>query len=470
MLQAPRNTRLVLVFLVTAVLAVMSVGCKKEKALGSSEQPTFSTDTIIFDTVFTTVGSVTEIFKVYNPYKGIMTIDQIYLEKGESSNYRLNVNGDPGKAFTGIEIPAEDSIFVFVEVTVDPNSATTPLIVTDKVIFETKGNKQSIDLVAWGQDAHFFKPSSGNAFIMPCGFTLLTDKPNVFYGYALVDEGCSLNIPAGAKLHFHPGSGIIVYKGSLNITGTATNKVILQGDRLEYDYRDVAGQWEGVRMIQPQNSNIIHAVIKNGFYGLWVDTTFSSSHTVSVQKTEIANMASLGIYGNAGARITATNCLVTACGMYGLALTYGGTFNFNHCTFANYWTESTRSTPNFYLKNWFTNPDNSDNIRDLDLTMDNCIIYGNLENEFDRDLKTAGVMNYIFRNCFIRTDQDVSTGTHFNAISKNIDPAFENVTGKIFKLTSGSACRGAANTNGGITDDIDDRARDGSPDVGCYEY
>jgi hypothetical protein len=181
-------------------------------------------------------------------------------------------------------------------------------------------------------------------------------------------------------------------------------------------------------------------------------------------------MASLGIYGNAGARITATNCLVTACGMYGLALTYGGTFNFNHCTFANYWTESTRSTPNFYLKNWFTNPDNSDNIRDLDLTMDNCIIYGNLENEFDRDLKTAGVMNYIFRNCFIRTDQDVSTGIHFSAISKNIDPAFENVTGKIFKLTSGSACRGAANTNGGITDDIDDKTRDGSPDVGCYEY
>lgn len=475
MVKAPsKSSTLCLSILATLVLAVASVGCKKEKALGSGQQPTFSTDTIIFDTVFTTVGSVTEFFKVYNPHKGIMTIDQIYIEGGENSNFRLNVNGDPGKAFTNVEILAQDSIFIFVEVTVDPNNGTTPLIITDKIIFENKGVKQEVKLVAWGQDAHFFRPSSGNAFLLDCGGSLFTDKPNVFYGYGVIGEGCTFTIPAGAKVHFHPGSGIIVYKGSLNINGTETNEVVLQGDRLEYTYREVPGQWEGIRFIQPANSNITHAVIKNGFYGLWVDTAKNATDKVMVSKTEIKNMASLGIYGNAGARIDASNCLVSNCGLYGLALTYGGTFNFNHCTFANYWSESTRSTPNFYLKNWFKNPNNSDNIRPLELAIDNCIFYGNLDNEFETDLKSGALLNYTVRNCCIKSDQDLS-GSEYQSIKQNIDPAFENVSDKNFKLSAGSVCRDFANTGVSsilVTDDIDDKPRPGGlgNDLGCYEF
>ncbi|HYG49350.1 MAG TPA: hypothetical protein VD905_00530, partial [Flavobacteriales bacterium] len=294
--------------LVTLVLVMgLFSSCRKEQFLtDSSAKLEFSQDTVIFDTVFTTVGSVTQYLKVYNPHKGILKISELYIQGGSASNYRLNVDGVPGKSFNDIEIGSEDSLWIFVEVTVDPNSATTPLIVSDKIIFVTNGNTQSVDLVAWGQDAHFYKPSPGtNAFYLPCNHTLATDKPNVFYGYGIVDENCDLTIPAGAKVHFHPGSGLIVYKGTLNINGTEGNPAILQGDRLEYDYQDVSGQWEGIRMIQPKSCATTHAIIKNGFYGIWVDTTYSSSDFITISKTEISNMANLGIYGNAGARINA---------------------------------------------------------------------------------------------------------------------------------------------------------------------
>lgn len=453
------------------MLAMSFSSCRKEQLLtDSSAKLDFSEDTVIFDTVFTTVGSVTQYLKIYNKNKGILRVSEIYIQGGEGSNYRLNVDGIPGKSFTDIEIGSEDSLWIFVEVTVDPNSATTPLIVSDKIIFKTNGNTQSVDLVAWGQDAHFYKPVPGsNAFYMPCNHTLATDKPNVFYGYGIVDENCDLTIPAGAKVHFHPGSGLIVYKGTLNINGTEASPAILQGDRLEYDYQDVSGQWEGIRMIQPKSCNTTHAIIKNGFYGIWVDTTYSSSDFVTISKTEITNMANLGIYGNAGARINATNCLVSNCGLYCLALTYGGVFNFNNCTFANWWSASTRNTPAFYMKNWFETP-SGDNVRDIDLNMNNSIVYGNLTNEFEADMKVASVNNYFFRKCFIRSDQDLGDGTHYVNIQQNIDPGLEDPSLNKFKLLSGSACVSAALTLYAPVDDIDDKPRDGSPDVGCYEF
>ena len=471
MKKASKISTLAFLGLFLALFATLETGCKKEKFItDGSAQLSFSEDTIIFDTVFTTVGSVTQYLKVYNPHKGIIRISEIYIEGGEGSNYRLNVDGTPGKAFTDVEIGSEDSIFIFVEVTVDPNSGTSPLILADRIIFKTNGNVQHVDLVAWGQDAYFYKPAPhSNAFYMPCNFTLPTDKPNVFYGYAIVDENCDLTMPAGAKVYFHPGSGIIVYKGSLTVNGTATNKVELQGDRLEYDYRDVSGQWEGIRMIQPKTSNITHAIIKNGFYGIWVDTTFSNTDLVTLDKTEISNMASLGIYGNAGARMTVKNGLVKDCGLYGLALTYGGDFTFTNCTFGNYWTAATRNTANFYLKNWFETSA-GDNIRDLNLAMDNCIIYGNLTNEFETDLKVASVMNYTFKNCFIKSDKDLSDASHFISISKNVDPSFEDTSLGKLKLLSSSLCIGAANIATALPDDIDDKIRDAAPDVGCYEF
>ena len=448
------------------VITVFS-SCRKENlTTDSSARLAFSEDTLVFDTVFTTVGSVTKYFRVYNNHKNKIRISSISLEKGANSNFRLNVDGVPGTSFTDIEIEGEDSIFIFVEVTVDPNNGTNPLIITDSIIFETNGNSQGVALVAWGQDAYFYTPGPGqNAYVLPCNLSLANDKPHVFYGYAIVDSACCLTIPAGTKLHFHPNSGLIVYKGCLNAQGTTTSPVIIQGDRLEYAYSEIAGQWDGIHFIGAQNSLLEHTVIKNGYYGLWCDTS-QASNLVELNAVEIRNMASLGLYANAGASIKGVNCLVKNCGMYCLAATYGMTLDFNHCTFANYWTEEDRSSPAVYMTNWFT-VGATEYVRPVDINFTNCIIYGDKDNEFRLDFHTGSTLNFIFSDCFIRTDGDVSDLTHYSNISKNVYPQFVDVALQNFRLQSSSPCRDAA--SGNLPEDIEGTIRV-NPDIGCYEY
>ena len=54
----------------------------------------FSKDTIIFDSVFTTIGSITIPFTVINSHSEALLIDEISLEGGSDSQYRINVDGE----------------------------------------------------------------------------------------------------------------------------------------------------------------------------------------------------------------------------------------------------------------------------------------------------------------------------------------------------------------------------------------
>ena len=113
-------------------------------------------DSIVFDTVFTTRGSATEWLKIYNPHSGPIVIDEIFLAGKRytgKSPYRLNINGQPVNEVADYELAAGDSMYVFAEVTLDPNGANAPLLVTDSIVFK-RGNKETkIQLVAYGQDA-----------------------------------------------------------------------------------------------------------------------------------------------------------------------------------------------------------------------------------------------------------------------------------------------------------------------------
>src|SRR5690625_3811340 len=85
----------------------------------SSGNLEFSKDTVYLDTVFTNIGSSTYNLKVYNRSKKDIHIPSIRLGKGELSNYRLNVDGIPGKDFTDVTLLANDSLFIFIETTLD---------------------------------------------------------------------------------------------------------------------------------------------------------------------------------------------------------------------------------------------------------------------------------------------------------------------------------------------------------------
>ena len=97
-----------------ALISISS--CRKDfSTIPSFGKLEFSKDTVFLDTVFTNIGSATYNLKVYNRGNKAITIPKISLENGTSSNYRLNVDGIPGKEFFNIDILAKDSIFIFVE-------------------------------------------------------------------------------------------------------------------------------------------------------------------------------------------------------------------------------------------------------------------------------------------------------------------------------------------------------------------
>ncbi|MGD1846557.1 MAG: right-handed parallel beta-helix repeat-containing protein [Salibacteraceae bacterium] len=439
----------------------------------------FCEDTVLFDTVFTTVGSTTEWLKVYNRFNKPIQIASISLANGNSSNYRINVDGVSGRVFSDIEIPAEDSIFIFVEVTVDPNGGTTPLIITDNLVFETNGNVQEIELVAWGQDAYFYpNVLFGDEQV----YQLPSDKPNVFYGLAIIDSNSRLIIPEGTQLHFHKGAGIVAGRAStLEVNGTAANPVVFQGDRLEEEWQDVPGQWGvifggaprgGIWLTATSRDHVInHAVIKNSDIGIQVDSVGSlSSPTLTMESVTVINNSGVGLLAQ-GAWVEAKNCVFANAGNYVVALNIGGVkYLFEHCTFANYWRFGSRNTGMLLLNNFFKIRDDVF-IRDLNNTVfSNCIIEGSASEELETQNDAAGAFDYFFDRCILRTEKATTNANRFADIIRNPGTqVFADPLEGDFRLYVNSPAVDEGKLINVLLD-IEGNTRDGQPDLGAYEF
>lgn len=143
-------------FLLYFFLLVIT-SCQKENFSTSSDiKLQFSTDTVSFDTIFTRIGSITQWMKVKNPSKYSINISKIFLAGGEKSPFRLNINGLTGYEDYDVKMSSGDSIFIFVEVTIDPAGKNNPMLIQDSIVFEVNGNRQDIDLMAFGQDFHMY--------------------------------------------------------------------------------------------------------------------------------------------------------------------------------------------------------------------------------------------------------------------------------------------------------------------------
>ena len=461
---------------------VFSGGCRKKTTdYDTGVQLSFSTDTILFDTVFTTIGSSTEYFMIYNTSSSPVKVSKIYLAGGGSSNFRINIDGLSGVSFTDMEIPANDSLYAFVEVTVDPNGGTTPMIITDSIVFETNGHIQDIDLVAFGQDAYFILPEHHVQGLPPYNIvaregadtTWTNTKPIVIYGYAVVDSTATLRIEQGAKIYFHSNSGLWVYKGGcLKVTGTKDNPVIFQGDRPESYYQDVPGQWDRIWLNEGSIDNEInYAVIRNGFIGLQTETLQQMmGNKLKLSNTIIENMSGAGILSRFYV-IDAENVVVANCRQYGVALTMGGSYEFKHSTLTNYWSYGVRKTPVLYLNNYYK--DANEMIHPFDMLKAefvNCIIYGNADEEVLPDSsKYGGSFSYYFDHCLIKSTLSTTDPAHWQSVDKNHSPEFKDYAKNDFHLLTGSAAIGKG--KGGVVPlDIEEEVRDvNMPNLGAYE-
>lgn len=472
--------RPILNFLLTGFVLWMlftTVACKKESVnTDPALKLEFSTDTVLFDTVFTTVGSITQQLKIYNRNNAKVKISEIRLGKGTGSAYKINIDGYSSTQVTDVELDAGDSLYVFVKVIIDPTNQNSPLVVTDSLICTTNGNVQDVKLVAWGQDAYYHTPdhfpTDFPAYsIINCNDVWTNDKPHLIYGMAVVDSACTLTIQEGAKVYFHNNGILMVYKdGSLKVNGSAENKVLFRNDRLDELYKDLPGQWNGIWLSEGSlNNEINHALIQNGTLGIQVDITGESANPgLVLNNTRIENMKLGGLSCNATS-VSSVNCAFVNCGEYAVALN-GGLYDFRHATIGNFWSSSTRQTPSLVLKNYYVNPPNEVvNVTPSEVYFGNSIIYGNLEDELLIGIQPEGTsFLYTFDHCLVRTLMNTSDFNIFKNCLVNEDPLFVDVGKMNVEPDSLSPAR-SFGIPLEVETDYYGRPRDVTPDLGAFE-
>ena len=483
-------------YLVVILLSiiVLAISCRKKQVFSDSPSKniTLSTDTIAFDTVFTYVGSSTQVLMVYNNNSENLKISSIRLARGSSSPYSINVDGQSGTTFTDKEIYGKDSLYVFIKVTIDPNKETEPFV-QDRLIFNTNGNENVVHLCAYGLDANYiigrkgiFPDQNGHYtnYYVAITDSVHTDvhwtaeKPYVIYNAAVIDTLGTLTIEPGTHIYFHNGSGLWAWSGGqLVVNGTAADPVVFQGDRLESFYDDLPGQWDRIWLMEAREGHghiIDHAIIRNGFIGLQIQRMFNNNlASTYITNTIIENHTGMGIYANCYS-IGMSNLLVNNCGNYCVALTGGGDYLLTHNTIANYWTGSTRQATALYFDNYYTNPtDGLTYSMPFNCEINNSIVYGSKDNEFSTDFyREATDTTYVFRNSLICTKRPQLTQLYEQCVF-NEAPKFKNTAEFDFHLDTLSAAIGIGNpafSTGTLQFDLDGVSRGNTPDAGAYQY
>lgn len=497
----------ILSFLFVTFILVLVSSCRNdfefEPSTGKLE---FSRDTVYLDTVFTNIGSSTYTLKVYNRSNKDIKIPSIRLGEGENSKYRLMVDGMPGKVFSNVELLAKDSMFVFIETTIDyseyANSETT-FLYTDKIEFDSGTRYQKVELVTLVQDAVFLYPHRDENGVyegIPIdgsdekiyGFILdendeingneliwTNEKPYVIYGFAAVPSGKTLEVQEGAKIHFHDSSGILVMNNaSIQVNGTLENPVVFEGDRLEPFFSEVPGQWLAIWLTSGSvNNTISNATIKNSAIGLYVQDC-----SLELENVQIYNTSNFGIMAT-NASINGFNVVINNAGQSSLVCSIGGNYNFVHSTIANYWNRGHRSLPALILDNTYEMPEG---FIPLNAHFENCIIFGSNSIELALNKAENSVFDYTFTNSLIKfidiNNRFVNNPLYDfdnvslylnsiiakNSIQNKVD--FVNPLSNDLRILETSAARGTANSNYGFTNDILGNPRNTPADMGAYNF
>jgi hypothetical protein len=466
----------------------------------------FSRDTIYLDTVFTDIGSSTYTLKVYNRSNKNISIPSIRLGKGAASKYQLMVDGMPGKEFLNVEMLAKDSMFIFVSVNADVASSNpTDFLYTDQLLFGVGTNFQKVELVTLIQDAYFLYPErfgDGTTETLPIGddeiYGFFLDdndpingnelhwnnsKPYVIYGYAAIPANQTLTVDAGARIHFHAESGLIVANNaSLQVNGTNANQVVFEGDRLEPGFSETPGQWGTIWFTQGSTNNILsNLTVKNATVGMLVTGNDGTANpSLTLNNVQVYNCSNVGILARTG-KIIGQNVVINNCGETAFAGTFGGAYDFTHCTFANYWPR-----PNQTCVVLSDDPINNVPTPLESANFKNCIIYGS--SNLGISLKKEGTtFNYSFENCLIKFAdfsnqfqnnplyQFTSSANYTNcliATNSTVNrPEFKNPNQNQLQIGENSAARGTANftfSNG--TFDILNLSRTNPSDIGAYNW
>jgi hypothetical protein len=459
----PRSS-LILLFLI-----IISWSCERVPT-SYNRKLLFSNDTIHFDTVFTTIGSATRELRVKNSENTMITIDHIYLSGGSGSQFRLNIDGEPAFEKRNVEVDAVDSLFIFVDVLVDPTNRDAPLAVTDSIIFVVGDNVQKVQLLAWGQDIFLINKK------LILSETWNKSKPYVIYDNNIIDTLETLFIDEGTRIFFHRNSSLTI-AGNLVVNGSVSSPVLFAGDRLEKMYEDIPGQWTGLLFLNTSKGNSInHAIIRNAVYGIQLGESGPGTDIPDMKlfSSSISHSTVSGLSARNG-NIEAANCIFSHCGSYCIYLAAGGNYNFTQCTIFNQWEYGFRSSASLYITEKPAKPGGQ--TRQIDLNLNNSVVYGDINSELEIiPLTNSFYGNYFFDHCLLKLDtinapfwdRDEFPGTLINENPRFIDssvwdlrpdtlsPLIDNGT-PVYLIEYPVDYRGVL------------RSADGKPDIGAYE-
>ncbi len=465
---------------------LFSCSDEEQFTVDSNALISFSKDTIAFDTVFSTIGSSTKNFQVYNRNDKGVKLTDIRLASGGKNGFRINVDGQYGTQFSNINILKEDSIFIFVEITANPQDEDSPILVKDSIMFtQENGKRHKVILEAFGQDVIIMKD-----VVLDKDTTLSSAKPYVIYDSLVVKENVTLTLAPGTTLCFHSGAELDVH-GTLEAIGTLDKPITMRGDRtdkmfwyLPYDRLD--GQWEGVVFFSESVDNELSYVDMHGAnFGIECVYSGEDEQKLSIRNSSIHNMQNYCLTSVCN-KINVSNSQFSNAGTVCVQL-FGGTYQFTHTTIAQFYPWSSDSG----CALWFTNVDEDYAYPLNKLTFNNSIITGQSEDEImgTRYVNENGeesdniAFNVQFNNCLVRTDTTGASNLFVDCAIEHKDSItcgatnFRNIDNDNFiynfRLDTLSRARNIGNPTYSKNYKKDKNGvirKTDHPDAGCYEF
>lgn len=453
-------------------LLVLIIACRKDSFItGSNAVLETSEDSLHFDTLFTSTGSVTYFFKVYNRNDQQLRISEISLAGGNASYFRINADGFEGPVVRDLEMKANDSLYVFVTTRIEPNNDVFPFVVEDSVRIRYNGKESRVQLQAWGQNANFLR----NA-VISTSIRWTSEKPYVILGGLLVAEGAVLQIDAGARIYCHADAPLLV-DGRLEAIGENPDslRIVFQGDRLDYPYRDFPGAWPGIYLRESSTANLLrHVIVKNAYQGIVsVGAATGGGPKLRLEQSVINNCYDAGLLGVATG-IVAENVLISNCGK-NMQLVRGGDYAFTHCTSVAFSNSYLRhEQPVLSIAN-FTGQGTDLQTASLRASFVNCIFWGEngvVDNEVVTARQGSDPFAVSLVNCLTKWTKPPGEVEQAGMVL-NKDPLFRTVDTQEdvydFRLQAGSPAENSG-VSTALTSDLDSNNRNvTAPDIGCYE-
>ena len=454
------------VLFISVLLLLFS--CRKDSFITSPDaRVSISADTLKYDTLFVTAGSTYRTLKIINENDQKLRLTSLKLMGGASSAYKMNVDGVAGSQFSNLEINANDSIYVFVQVNVNPSAVNLPFVIRDSIQISYNGKDRKVQLEAWGQNAHFFRNK-----VVAADETWNNDLPYVILGSLQINANATLTINKGCRIYAHANAPIVV-NGTLKTNGLkdTADRVYFQGDRLDEPYKDFPASWPGIYFGATSKDNVLnYTTIKNAYQAIGItEPSVNANPKLTLNECVIDNAYDAGII-SLNSSINARNCLVSNCGK-NLFLAQGGNYQFTHCTVVTYANRFIdHKDPVLTISN-FANSSSAN----LTATFRNCILWG--ENGLVNDevvvLKNGNTTFNVNFDYNLWKVQTAPSNITSNQIINSQAPLFDSVnTTKNYydfrlQTTSPAINKGIG---AGVTTDLDGKPRPvGLPDLGCFE-